>query len=389
MEPLLKLNSPSSPTSSLTSPSATSKTDQELETIARTVLAEVKKETQCSHDVVSRLEVTYLEQTNPTIYNATYYYKKCGERFLRYLRHQLHLEEIRAATQLATEQFKSSGSLQYPNSATSVAIAKAGTGECQEVANAATLKCNLLGLKTLLVMVSNNSKNPRTSDYHCFILIETKHTEYESVEKKYGNNFIEVLSHLEHGVLLDPFLNLVCQLKEFRTKGSDLQKYAQTYGLNYIYNTVEVKDPNPKQSRKLQEEALRVYERTQQILNDQEIRATIHELLRNKPISLKGMEKEVLGLLSDDIIAQLQRIYPNSDIAWKRNVQVEAKIWAEGSSTQITRLHDYLKNLGVILNVKLTQKKKGTENVYAGFLENPNLDQLRKIPSSTAKAPSP
>lgn len=352
-------------TSIIQPPSSLAKqTDSDLEDIARQILGQIKQDVTSTQDIIPKWDIPYV-----SVLNAPLLYQTFGEKLVKYSQLILQIDKIRKATSLATSRLKD---LTYPIASERLAVTKFGVGECDETTTLARIRCCLSGQRCFGILVSDAQKYKRNNpSAHCFVLMGIGVDEFDKSVEKNNNTFIEVIKRLKNGVLLDPFLNLVCSLKELESKGTDLFKYFDNYNIKYINQSFFLDFQDYPIALQIEQDACRIYEEAQKILQKEVLSQSSDE---------RVFQKIVLNYFAQDIIKELNTICPDQRITWKKNCENNLKIWAEGFLEPITQLKDKLEKLGIKFTFKAiapADKNSEIEEKYAVFLTNPSLDQLR------------
>jgi hypothetical protein len=352
------------------------KIDEEIVAFVRPILEEIKRTVLSSHDIIPEWECP---QLIPALMPE--YYKKHGEKIVNLINFFIEREEIFYLTGHAVCLLSEKRKLSHPISAQSLARAKFGKGDCQETAQLLSSKCNLLGLTTLMIGTSNNPSAiscGEASKNHVFILLGLKKADIRQIAKR-GESLLTILSHIKRGVLADPFLNVLCPLKDLNTKGSDFVRYIKTINLCWINEALHIDEKHFNVVPQIEKDSESIYHLAKELQSTKKsvMPLSIEAIARYK------MRKEALDLLTADILVELKSLSKKLSIhlSWKKNSEL-FKFWIEGSLTEVTSIKEQFQKLEMILNIKQIKTQSKEEVRYAIFLENPKLSQLRKINSS-------
>lgn len=342
------------------------RTDAEIDELVRQVLTDLKGEMICSNDIISRSEVVQIVNTEAALF---YNYHKYGLKFLDFIQYSIQLEQLRSVSDLAIKQVQRERVLKYPISSQVIASSSLGFGECHEINSVLTLKCNLLGINTLMLMVGNQLE--KLDKGHVIILIGVDEKEYKNAVEQSKGSLIKTLKILRGGFVLDGFLNTFFPIKELATRGADFERYMNANGFQWVAKDMLMNDKSILEVPKMQEEAALIFRAANNILK---IGHPIHSHRSPGIEVLKAAERSFTAL---GIILELQKIFPNPNITWKKNLKgPDIKIWGEGSKEDTEAASEFLQNLGIEMRVGKMKSKPGEALKYAGFLANPNLRQF-------------
>lgn len=149
-------------------------------------------------------------------------------KYKEYIEHTKKVDAIRIACHQAVKVNLPDESVSYQNLIENHVIADFGVGECGEKGVVAFTKAYKLGLKALRIAAVNPDNE---HEKHCFNVIG-----YEVVLKKPYGNLTEFLNNFDQGVILDPFFQMACTVKEFTqdNKATPLKEYLSMYGVTKI-----------------------------------------------------------------------------------------------------------------------------------------------------------
>lgn len=184
--------------------------------LAQKILNKIKKNIQSSNDIIPKCSL-------PRVYEdeLEQYQKQFGKKFDELMEYNQKLAAIRLAVCSIVQQLN----INNPIFISYLATARFGRGECAEVSNAATLELlkegRLNDAASICVINPNN-----VSANHSFILLG-------DTTKLNPDKGLEGLKSLDDEcILLDPFLNVVCQANQ----------YDQNEGLKKYYAIYEIKE---------------------------------------------------------------------------------------------------------------------------------------------------
>jgi hypothetical protein len=352
------------------------KTDEEIIAFVRPILEEIKRTVISSHDIIPEWECP---QLLPSL--IPNYYTKHGEKLLDLINHAIEREENARFTDQASELLSATEKLQHPHTAEIIAISKFGRGECLETGQLLSLKCNLLGLETLSIGISNNPNARICSEAdknHLFILLGLDEESIEMITKK-GVNVLTLLESLKRGVLVDPFLNVLCPLKKIATQGSDFLRYVKLINTLYINEVWEVNGELLKFAPQIEKDSVKIY------LLAKKLQSCAQSILPLSPRNIPRYQakKAVMHLLIADILLELKKITIklNIPLPWKKNSEA-TNFWIKGSQEEIKRIQEQLQKFTISFSFGKVIRKSNEKSQYAIILENPQLSQLREINSS-------
>lgn len=358
------------------SPSSSKKemTDDEIVQLVSPIMNELRREIQSSHSIIPRWDIPQLK-----VDLAPQLYQQFGEKFLDYVQYQIDRIEIASLVNQASKCLIAKNLIQYPTTAEAIARSKFGKGECHEMVSRLALKCNQLGLESIKIGAIANLSAQETSNNHGFVLLGMKKLDAEIFKKKSLNApFEPILRNFKQGVLVDPFLGILCPLKNLASPGQDFFKYLDLMSVHLVKDFNWIEESDFKNLPQLEKESEMIYQlaKEMQANNASHNKKMLTELDFSKLQTLNLLKDIVLNHLSRDILTELKRIFSqlNITLPLKKN---KLNFWIEGSPTEMTQVKGKLQELGITLSIKKISQKS-TEEKYAGFIEKPSLNQLRK-----------
>jgi hypothetical protein len=351
------------------------KTDEDIITIVRPILEEVKQTVLSSHDIIPIWERPHL-----TLSYIPEYYKRHGQKMLDLVNCILEREETFPLTDAAAELLLSQGIVKHPITAKAIARCRFGRGECQETVHLLSLKCNLIGLGTLIIGISNIphiSISEKATHTHAFVLLGIDNADMTTLSKT-KESFQSIASCLKGGVLVDPLLNIICPIKDLSTQGSDFLRYIELFNIYWINEILEINEDVLNLAPQLEEESIEIYHLAKELQRNSKPKVP----LSRRAITRYQVKQAIVDLLSPDILLELKEISAKVglNLLWKKNNKV-FKFWIEGSQKEIASMQEQLQKFGLTFIVEQVKTKSNEKIRYAAFLKDPQLIQLREINS--------
>lgn len=281
-------------------------------------------------------------------------YTKFGSRFIKLLQHYIKLEAIKTAVLRAIGSFQDE-ELRFPHLAERIAVAQFHVGSSREIAHLAATA--IVNLNPIIITLSNavDSDFPEDEyeDTHTLILLGISKSElghYISKNGCFAEGVFEDLA-MTKAVILDPFLNVVCQAAFYRNDAKPLLRYIAKWKIPFMKANL-VRLP-PALVRPLLDEVERVKkmaeeERVSPVelaqLASQETRQTDGILKK----ALKFLTGKICTVINPDTLYALEEIFPNA--AWRSNKEEDPASWshfARGEERVIVPISLRLQTVGL------------------------------------------
>lgn len=297
------------------------------------------------------------------------------ERTIRYLRYWVELERIREAYNDASENFR------LPDEILHFATGKLGKGECGEMSSLTFSQAILRGIPTTGCCASSIVPSKFTKlvagrggvfssvfdqeFMHAFVILGVDYNEI-SLEAN-GYDLMKMINQIRQGVLVDPFLNIVCKMTNLQQEGRDWFRYLENFKLKSVV--------------KLSGRSGKAIEDPQRFLREiEKIVAPIH-VLAKKILQIKERKQSKLPILrfiaqkeADVALDHMHRIFPAFAVRWEKNAKEQLTIWGEGVESDIQTICIYLQANGIHAKV---ENNKTTQTSLVCLVES----DLQKIPT--------
>jgi hypothetical protein len=307
---------------------------------------------QIGNEILHRVRSSVSNPLEPTYddFSLEELYKKNDEDISQHVTAAIRVHDVRKACLEARDEIQTRRGLSYPNSSWKMAVIRFGVGLCDEMSHYAHAIACAKRVKAFILQAFHPHNEQKG---HEFVILGAHGHELAKLDQQCGENLIDAMKLMTEGIILDPYLDLVCRVTEF--SGSVLENYLSRNGITYLKAWADSKEGSPEEAERadqaMNEEADLVFERAKQILAQS---------------SWKRNEKSqtLVHFLTDKKRSEFSKVFPK--VQWKKN-GVKGCVWAEGPLEEIQPVCSHF---GV--NPK---KKQGGNDVYLALL---GLDDFKK-----------
>jgi len=313
---------------------------------AKEIAKEVQDSCTTTHSILNRIT----EQGPLHLRQLEDQHQKLGSRFIELLHHSVSRKRVAMACNTATETLTS---LKHPFTARKLATLKFGFGECDEMAAAVALKTARVAPCHLVISSPKEwgMNNAFPCNLHAFVLWGV---DDDDLTKQINRNHCEILKtirSLSGGILIDPFLGIVCHTREIETKGKDLLEYSKIWGTDCITRSFySTPDDCPKEDL-IEEDARAVYDLALTLL----------------PQADDPDNKIICQFLGKNMARALEKDDPET--IWKSTYKEGCPhLWTQGTKDKIALIAENLTQRGIEFK---SSQVKGSEE-HALIIKNPD-----------------